>query len=134
MKYRSNFSVGCRIPERRHHLGQHPLLLSRIARREVKRLDTAHIGFPRYFSGGRRCKMGPVPRQCGIRPRERRLDKEDVRILNERHDGGAIGRRVGNVGNIGNFLAGSDRQEVTRRLPSRSRRPSEAAAPSIRIK
>ena len=79
----------------------------------MKRLDTAHIGFPRNFSGSRGRKMGPVPRQCGIRPRERRLDKEDVRILNERHDGGTIGRCVGNIGNIGNFLTRSDRKEVT---------------------
>ena len=99
--------------KRRHHLGQHPLLLERIARREVKRLDAAHIGFPRNFSRSRGCKMGPVPRQCGVRPRKCRLNEEDIRILNERHDGGTIGRRVGDIGNIGNFLAGSDRQEVT---------------------
>jgi hypothetical protein len=51
--------------------------------------------------------MGPLPRQCGVRPRKCRLNEEDVRILNERHDGGTIGRRVGDIGNIGNFLAGN---------------------------
>jgi hypothetical protein len=53
--------------------------------------------------------MGPLPRQCGVRPRKCRLNEEDVRILNERYDGGTIGRRVGDIGNIGNFLANSDR-------------------------
>jgi len=32
-----------------------------------ERLDTAHAGLPRDFSGSRRCKMGPVPRQCDVR-------------------------------------------------------------------
>jgi hypothetical protein len=79
----------------------------------VKRLDAAHIGLPRNFSCSHGCKMGPVPRQCDVGLRKCRLDEENVRILNERCDGSTIGRRVGDIGNIGNFLAGSDRQEIT---------------------
>src|SRR4029077_1940110 len=111
MKYHSGLRVGSL--ECHHYLRQHPRLVSRIAWREVKRLDAAHIGLPRNFSGSRGCKMGPVPCQCDVGLRKCRLNEESVRILNERNDGGTIGRRVGDVGNIGNFLAGSDRHEVT---------------------
>ena len=67
MKYHLGLRVGSL--ECHHYLRQHPRLVSRIAWREVKRLDAAHIGLPRNFSGSRGCKMGPLPRQCGVRPR-----------------------------------------------------------------
>ena len=99
--------------ERRSHLGQHPCLLSRVALREVKRLDAAHIGFSRNLSGSRGCQMSPLPRQWGVGVRKCRLNEENVRILNERHDGGTIGWRVGGIGKIGDLLAGSDGQDIT---------------------
>jgi len=40
---------------------------------------------------------------------------------------------VGDIGNIGNFWPAVTVRR-SRRLPSRSRRPSEVAAPSVRIK
>ena len=109
----SAFASGVSCPERRHRLGQHPLLLARIARGEVKRLDATHIGFSRNFSGSRGCEVGAVLRKRVVRRRKCRLDEEDIRILNQRQDGGTISRRVGDIGNIGNFLAGSDRQDIT---------------------
>ena len=113
MKHPQPFASGVRCLERSHHLGQHPLLLARIARGEVKRLDATHIGFSRNFSGSRGCEVGAVLRKRVVRRRKCRLDEEDIRILNQRQDGGTISRRVGDIGNIGNFLAGSDRQDIT---------------------
>ena len=113
MKHPQPFASGVRCLERSHHLGQHPLLLARIARREVKRLDAADIGLSRNVSCSRGRQMGALPRQRGVGVRKSRLNEEDVRILNQRHDGGTIGRRVCDIGHIGNFLAGSDRQDIT---------------------
>ena len=79
----------------------------------MKRLDATHIGFPCNFSGRGGRKMGPIPRQCGVGSRKCRLNEEDVRILDERHDGGTICRRVGDIGNIGDLLAGSDGEQIT---------------------
>src|ERR1700740_2015291 len=92
------FASGLRPSERRHDLGQHSLLLSLIAGREMKGLDAAHIGFSRKFSGSSGCKMGPVARQCGVRTRKCRLNEEDIRVLSERYDRVTIGWRIGDIG------------------------------------
>jgi hypothetical protein len=76
--------LAVRSPERPHHFSQHPLRLSHIAWRKVKRLDAAHIGFSRNFSGSRGREMGTLPRQCLVRSCKRRLNEEDIRVLNER--------------------------------------------------
>jgi len=120
--------LASRSPERRHHFGQHPLLLSHIAWRKVKQLDAAHIGCSGNFSSRRGREMTPVPRQRVVRSSKRRLNEEDIRVLNERYDGATIGRRVGDVGNIANFLSGRDAEEVTQGAQwnppiIRSRRP-----------
>lgn len=105
--------LAVRSPERRHHFSQHPLLFSRIAWREVKRLDAAHISCSRNFSSSRGREMSPVPRQRVVRSSKCRLNEEDIRVLNERYDGATIRRRVGDVRNIANFLSGRDAEEVT---------------------
>src|SRR5262245_10569532 len=113
LKYRSGLCVSLRSTERRSHLGQHLCLVCRVTRREVKWLDAPHIGFSRDLSSRRGCQMRPLACQCCVRPRKCRLNEEDVGILNERHDGCTIGRRVGDIGNIADLLARSDGQDIT---------------------
>ena len=100
-------------PERRHHFSKHPLLLPHITWREVKRLDAAYIGFSSNFSSSRGREMSPVPRQRIVRSCKRRIDEENIRVLHERNVGVTIGRRIGDVGDIANFLSGRDGQEIT---------------------
>jgi hypothetical protein len=85
--------LAVRSHERRHHFSQHPLLFSHIAWREVKRLDAAHTRCSRNFSSSRGREMTLVPRQRVVRSSKRRLNEEDIRVLNERYDWPACRRR-----------------------------------------
>ena len=56
--------------------------------------------------------MCALSRKFGIPPRKRSFNEENVRILRKFDDRGTIGRGVGDIGDVGNLLAGSDRKEI----------------------
>lgn len=68
------------------------LLLSCVARRDVKWLDASNVRPPCNFRGRRGCQMGALLRESDVRRDKCRLDKEDIHIPGKRNDRCTIGR------------------------------------------
>src|SRR5258708_35014534 len=98
--------------KRSDDLVQHPLFLPRIARRKMKRLNTAHASLARDGSGRGGGQVRPLGSQLRIRFHERSLNELEISIANEVDDGCAVGGRYGDVSHVGDFLDGRYRTDA----------------------
>ena len=95
---------------------------ARVARREMEGLDAPAPASRAISPAARRGEMPAVQGHGGIRGGEGRLDEQDVGAARQGDGGGAVRRRVGEVGQIG--------QALPRRHPISSRSaPSGSPAP-----